>query len=49
MKITYISSILNIISNNSFQVDAEIFDELHGLSLNQLAVRYKQVYYAFAK
>lgn len=47
MKITYIKSIINIIMNNDFQVDSEIFDELHGLSVNQLALRYKQVYYAF--
>ncbi|QSE97574.1 hypothetical protein [Fulvivirga lutea] len=49
MKITYITSIINIILNNNFNVDSEIFDELHSLSVNQLALRYKQVYYAFAK
>ena len=49
MRITYISSILNIIANNDFQIDSEIFDELHSLSLQQLALRYKQVYYAFAR
>lgn len=49
MKITYIRSIINIIMNNNFNVDGEIFDELHALSVNQLALRYKQVYYAFIK
>lgn len=47
MKITYIKSILTIIANNDFVVDASMFDELHGLTLPELASRYKRVYYAF--